>query len=338
MSKITLTDLVNLQNETTAVNAINANNATIETAFDNTLSRDGTQPNAMGASLDMNSNRILNLPAPSSSNESARLIDVSNIVGGPVTFNNLPTGGTVNQVLAKNSSTDYDASWSTIGKVPVGGTTAQALTKNTATNFDTGWTTIPPLTSGGTVGQVLTKNSSTNFDASWATPSVSSVTSIAGNGGAFTLSGGITNTVNAIKLSLTNASLQTTATSPAGTTSVPGVMCGLGATCALTPTYSGRVKIQFTGSVSNSTTSDTTTASIRWGTGAAPANGAAATGTSVGGINSHTSASAGYLGPLALSAIITGLTPGTAYWFDLIQSVNGGTGTLISIAFDGFEF
>lgn len=77
MSKITLTNLVNLQNETTAVNAINANNAILQTAFDNTLSRDGTSPNTMGASLDMNSNQILNLPAPISVDSPARLIDVT---------------------------------------------------------------------------------------------------------------------------------------------------------------------------------------------------------------------------------------------------------------------
>lgn len=63
--KITLTNLVNLQNETTAVNAINANNAVIVAAFDNTLSRDGTSPNTMSASLDLNGNQLLNQGAPS---------------------------------------------------------------------------------------------------------------------------------------------------------------------------------------------------------------------------------------------------------------------------------
>lgn len=58
--KITLTNLVNLQNETTAVNAINGNNATIQTAFDNNLSRDGTSPNTMNSNLDMNGFSILN--------------------------------------------------------------------------------------------------------------------------------------------------------------------------------------------------------------------------------------------------------------------------------------
>lgn len=71
--KITLTDLVNLQNETTTVNAINSNNAAITTAFNNSLSRDGTQPNPMDATLDMNSNRIINLPTAVSTSEPVSL-------------------------------------------------------------------------------------------------------------------------------------------------------------------------------------------------------------------------------------------------------------------------
>lgn len=76
MTKITLNDLVSLQNETTAVNTINANNAVIETAFDNTLSRDGTNPNTMLSNLDMNSHGILNLPTPSSNTSPIRVQDV----------------------------------------------------------------------------------------------------------------------------------------------------------------------------------------------------------------------------------------------------------------------
>lgn len=77
MSKVPLTHLVNLQNETTAVNLINNNMDTIENGFENTLSRDGTQPNSMTANLDMNSNRILNLSAPISPTEPVRLGDVN---------------------------------------------------------------------------------------------------------------------------------------------------------------------------------------------------------------------------------------------------------------------
>lgn len=72
--KITLTNVGSI--DTTLVNAINANNAILTTAMDNTLSRDGTSPNQMGANLDMNSNQILNLPAPATVNSPARLIDV----------------------------------------------------------------------------------------------------------------------------------------------------------------------------------------------------------------------------------------------------------------------
>lgn len=52
-----------------SVAALNANFSAIATAMENTLSRDGTSPNALSANLDMNSNRILNLPAPTSNNE-----------------------------------------------------------------------------------------------------------------------------------------------------------------------------------------------------------------------------------------------------------------------------
>lgn len=115
MSKITVTDLANLQNQTTAVNAINNNNAAITTAFDNTLSRDGTSPNTMGSNLDMNSYHILNLPAPVTNYEPLRVIDADTLNGGgSITVSSLPVGGTTGQALTKNSATNFDAGWSTI--------------------------------------------------------------------------------------------------------------------------------------------------------------------------------------------------------------------------------
>lgn len=111
MTKAVLNDFVNLENQTSVVNIINANNAVIETAFENTLSRDGTSPNQMEASLDMNSHRILNLPYPISTGEPVRLIDLNTFSGGPLVIDPLPTGGTAGQILQKNSSTNYDVSW-----------------------------------------------------------------------------------------------------------------------------------------------------------------------------------------------------------------------------------
>lgn len=78
--KLELTDLANLESQTSAVQTINANSEAIEDAFENTLSRDGTTPNAMQANLDMDSNRILNLPEPLTNSEPLRLGDIGGIL------------------------------------------------------------------------------------------------------------------------------------------------------------------------------------------------------------------------------------------------------------------
>jgi len=149
MAKLALTNLVNLQNETTAVNAINANNAATIAAVEKTLSRDGTSPNQMTDELDMNSNRIINLPTPISESEPLRVIDAATLGhAGTITLSTMPPGGNTGQVLEKLSNTSYDANWVNLPAIPAAG-----------------------LPTGGTVNQVLTKNSSTNYDASWLTPS-----------------------------------------------------------------------------------------------------------------------------------------------------------------------
>lgn len=60
MAKLTLSDLTSLTNQASAITLLNANNALIEAALENTLSRDGTATNTMTADLDLNSNDILN--------------------------------------------------------------------------------------------------------------------------------------------------------------------------------------------------------------------------------------------------------------------------------------
>lgn len=88
MPKISLTDLANLQNENTAIAAVNANNAVIETAFDNTLSRNGQTPNTMGAQLDMNSHRIINVSPPAAGSDAVNystLLAFAGIEGGEIT-------------------------------------------------------------------------------------------------------------------------------------------------------------------------------------------------------------------------------------------------------------
>lgn len=100
--KITLTQLSSLENETTAINQINGNSVTIVAGFDNTLSRDGTSPNQMGASLDMNSFQILNLPSPGTINSPARLVDVT--LNPTITVPPTGTSGTVVPFLSGNNT------------------------------------------------------------------------------------------------------------------------------------------------------------------------------------------------------------------------------------------
>lgn len=76
--KVTLNGVGSLIDATTAQTTINGNNQIIENAFNNTLSLDGTQPNAMQSTFDMNSNQVINLPFPATNNSPARLIDIGN--------------------------------------------------------------------------------------------------------------------------------------------------------------------------------------------------------------------------------------------------------------------
>lgn len=83
------------------------------------------------------------------------------------TLKGVPSGGTQDQVLAKNSDTNYDVGWKSANGIPSGGSQNQVLAKNSGTNYDASWKTLNGIPSGGTQNQVLTKNSSTNYDASW---------------------------------------------------------------------------------------------------------------------------------------------------------------------------
>lgn len=122
MAKITLSNVENLQSWTNAGSTLDANSAILETAFDKTLSRDGTSPNQMMFSLDMNSNQIINLPAPSTNTSPVRLIDV--VEGVPTTIVNgvtSITGGNNGQFLFDNNGVVGFA-------VPAGGGSGNTLT------------------------------------------------------------------------------------------------------------------------------------------------------------------------------------------------------------------
>lgn len=106
MTKLITNDLVNLVNETATVNSINNNFAAVETAMENTLSRDGTSPNAMGADLDMNNRRILNLPTPTAPNDVVRFQDLTLTYLSNTTLSPTPVLADAHKVLKINTAGD----------------------------------------------------------------------------------------------------------------------------------------------------------------------------------------------------------------------------------------
>lgn len=95
MSKITFSDIQSTEDLT----ELNQNFTDIEQEFQNNIFyRDNPEgePNHMEQDLDMNSNRILNLPAPINNSEAARLTDVQNaLAGGHANLIPLDSGQTI---------------------------------------------------------------------------------------------------------------------------------------------------------------------------------------------------------------------------------------------------
>lgn len=128
---------------------------------------------------------------------------------------------------------------------------------------------------------------------------------------------------------------------PAANASLTQAMAGIGSTLTFTPTQTGRVLISISGIIANNTASDGYTASIRYGTGAAPVNGAALTGLpggpSIGALGNAGSAALG--SPFTLVGIATGLSPGVPVWIDIaFAPLVGGTATLSSLTAALIEF
>jgi hypothetical protein len=71
---VTLNPIGNLQDTTTAQTQLNNNNTAVSGGFTTALNVTGDQ---MKGNLDMNSNQILNLPAPATANSPVRLTDVT---------------------------------------------------------------------------------------------------------------------------------------------------------------------------------------------------------------------------------------------------------------------
>lgn len=116
---------------------------------------------------------------------------------------------------------------------------------------------------------------------------------------------------------------------PTGTTSATSVMMGLGA--AITPVgENGRIEITIDGELANTNAFCFAVVQMRTGTGTAPTNGAAATGTTRGPEVATQVGFASQRIPFSLTRIVTGLTPNTAIWIDVgLRQGSGGTASVL---------
>jgi hypothetical protein len=116
-------------------------------------------------------------------------------------------------------------------------------------------------------------------------------------------------------------------------------MQGLAGT--ITPNASGRVLFMASGDGFNTNAvGQGFVVQLRYGPGAAPANGVSATGTALGGaVNGITAiVSSPQQIPFALQAMVPKLTVGTSYWFDLgLAAIGGGTATIENISLTATE-
>lgn len=149
--------------------------------------------------------------------------------------------------------------------------------------------------------------------------------SIVGTSGAITISTG------------TFGHTTTTAANPSGTTDLTGKMMGLAG--SITPMSTGTVLFCMAGTLANDTSPDGAFVQLTRGTGAAPTNGAALTGTAIGSVEvlsiiaSNTQRS-----PFGGCALSTGLATNTPVWYDIrLAALAGGTATATSVVLTAVE-
>lgn len=131
--KVTLNDLATFDNS--IINSVNNNNDLITTAFNNTLSLDGTSPNQMNAAIDMNGFGILNISAPTNVYSPVRQID-----------------------LTPNTVVTFAAPSVTVGLTPKSGTATTATHSDSAPALDV--TISPTWTGTHTFSNTVTSPSS----------------------------------------------------------------------------------------------------------------------------------------------------------------------------------
>lgn len=292
----------------------NATLADLSNAMTDSLSR--TAQGGMSADLDMNNNDINEIKtAVFQGSTSGDTTVIATAIAGTTTLT-LPAA---TDTLVGKATTDTltNKTFDTAGAGNSFSIASAAVTANTGT------------------GAVARANSPTFVTPNLGTPSAGVGTNLTG----LNASNVSTGTLNSARLAWNGATLTATPANPTGTTSGSFLMMGIGSTCAITPSFSSRLYISVTGNIASSTASGVAATNLRFGTGAAPANGAAASGTTIGAASvSYTSTTAAFPVPFSLGGVITGRTPGVALWIDLTLATGGaGTATLTNLTCTVFE-
>ena len=124
---------------------------------------------------------------------------------------------------------------------------------------------------------------------------------------------------------------------PTGNSTTSLLMCGCAV--AFTPAGSGIVQVVISAACTNSAVGSNNTVGARFGTGTAPINGAAVTGTRIGPSAADYVAGDAtvFTDPFTITDILT-LVAGTTYWFDLCQASSAATTvTIVNISMSIIE-
>ena len=249
--------------------------------------------------------------------------------GGPVTTSgtitlggtlNLASGGTNNGLTASNGGIVFsDASKLNI----LSGTATSGKMLQSGSSASPSWSTPTYPSGSGSSGAILRSNGTNNVYSTATYPDT------AGTAGNILRSDG----TNFVSTAVTTA--QATPANPTGTTNTTGVMMGLAE--SITPVRSGKILITISGNMTNGTTTDGAQVQIRTGTGTAPANGAALTGTAQGGLvrmlNPSDTRGGTITVPFSTNAIVSGLVAGTAVWIDAaLAAITGGTASIANVS------
>lgn len=198
MAKLTLTDLANLENQSTAIATINANNTLVENALELTLSRDGTTPNTMVTDLDMNSNQILNLPSPVDPNDPITLSFAATNYGDALGYSTAAAASaTAASTSASGASTSATAAGTSATAAATSATAAATSATASATSATASATSATAAATSATQAANSVSSLKWNFESSTSMAVPAS--------GGFRLNNATPASVTAVALSATDA-------------------------------------------------------------------------------------------------------------------------------------